>query len=99
MAWRQRHRRSYELATLLGLWAVPAVVSVQLHFWRFLAVWALYSGVTAFHLWCCAFRKMDKTTPKRVSGVRCGVWVDVCVCVRGGVRGCVGGCCALRNES
>ena len=36
--WRKKHQRSYDLVTLIGLWMVPAAISVQLQFWRFLAV-------------------------------------------------------------
>lgn len=28
--WRKRHRRSYDLATLIGLWLIPPIISVQL---------------------------------------------------------------------
>jgi RING finger protein 121 len=38
VAWRKRHKRSYELATLVGLWLIPAIVSFQLSFWRFVLV-------------------------------------------------------------
>jgi len=37
--WRKAHRRSYELVTLIGLWLVPPVISVQLLYWRFILVW------------------------------------------------------------
>jgi len=36
--WRKRHRRSYELVTLVGLWLVPPVISLQFSLWRFLVV-------------------------------------------------------------
>jgi hypothetical protein len=49
--WRTRHRRSYDLVTLLGLWLVPAIMSVQLHFWRFLVVWICYTLVTGKFLY------------------------------------------------
>jgi hypothetical protein len=39
--WRKAHRRSYELVTLIGLWLVPPVISVQLLYWRFILVWML----------------------------------------------------------
>lgn len=28
--WRKRHRRSYDLATLVGLWLIPPIIAVQL---------------------------------------------------------------------
>ena len=36
--WRRSHKRSYDLVTLIGLWLVPPIISVQLFFWRFLLV-------------------------------------------------------------
>jgi RING finger protein 121 len=45
--WRQRHRASYERVTFAALWVVPAGCAVGLGFWRFVAVWTLYSLATA----------------------------------------------------
>ena len=36
--WQIKDKRSFELVTLMGLWLVPAVVSVHLSCWRFLLV-------------------------------------------------------------
>ena len=36
--WRKKHKRSYELVTLLGLWLIPPIMSLHLHFWRFIVV-------------------------------------------------------------
>lgn len=30
VSWRKKHRRSYDLATLVGLWLIPPMISVQL---------------------------------------------------------------------
>lgn len=64
--WRKKHRRSYELVTLLGLWLIPPVICLHLGFWRFIAVWVLYSSVTLYYLYACSFKKLDKTLPKKV---------------------------------
>jgi RING finger protein 121 len=69
VAWRRRARRSYELVTLVGLFLIPPVISVQIGAWRFVAVWALYSAVTSFFLYSLAAARaggMDKTLPKRL---------------------------------
>jgi RING finger protein 121/175 len=47
VVWRQRHRRSYERVTFAALWVVPAGCAVGLGFWRFVAVWTVYSLATA----------------------------------------------------
>lgn len=69
VAWRKRHRRSYELSTLMGLWLVPPVLCLQVGFYRFLLVWSLYSSVTVYYIYKCAFsvgNKIDKSLPRRV---------------------------------
>ncbi|KAG2499840.1 hypothetical protein HYH03_002131 [Edaphochlamys debaryana] len=64
--WKKRHRKSYELVTLLGLWLMPALVSVHLHFWRFLFVWFVFSAITGRLIFSCARKKIARTTPRQV---------------------------------
>ncbi len=64
--WRTRHRRSYDLVTLLGLWLVPAIMSVQLFFWRFLIFWGVYTGITGYVLYRVNADLWDTTLPKRI---------------------------------
>lgn len=65
--WRKQHKRSYDLVTLIGLWLVPAIISIQLVFWRFLVVWAAYSGVTGMYLYKCVFTDLwDTKVPKNI---------------------------------
>jgi RING finger protein 121/175 len=67
VAWRKRHRRSYDLVTLVGLWSIPPIIALYLGFWRFLAIWSLYSGITGNFLYRCAYaRSTDKKLPKKV---------------------------------
>lgn len=63
---RSKHKRSYELVTLLGLWLMPAIFSFQLHFWRFIVLWALWSAITARLLSACMQKRMARTTPRHV---------------------------------
>ncbi|KAL4856201.1 RING finger protein 121 [Chlorella vulgaris] len=66
VSWRKKHRRSYDLATLVGLWLIPPMISVQLGFWRFVFSWLLYSSVTGWYLYRCSSKQLDKTVPKQV---------------------------------
>ncbi|KAF8065963.1 rnf121 [Scenedesmus sp. PABB004] len=66
VVWRKQHKRSYELVSLAGLWLMPAVFSVHLKFWRFLAVWAVYSGVTGYLVGQCLGKRVHHTLPRRV---------------------------------
>ncbi|KAL4451635.1 hypothetical protein ABPG75_007297 [Micractinium tetrahymenae] len=64
--WRKRHRRSYDLATLVGLWLIPPIISMQIGGWRFVGTWVLYSCVTGYYLYRCSSKKLDKEVPKQV---------------------------------
>lgn len=65
--WKKRHQKSYDLVTLFGLWLIPAIISLQLHFWRFLVIWALISAVTGYFLYSLTFpKKLDPTIPRKV---------------------------------
>lgn len=64
--WKKRHRKSYELVTLIGLWLMPALFSFHLKFWRFLLVWIVYSAVTGRLLYLCTQKKLARTTPRQV---------------------------------
>ena len=57
--------------TLLGLWLVPVVISLYFHFWRFVGVWVLFSGVTGYVLYTCISKRIDRATPRRVSTHGC----------------------------
>ena len=62
--WRQRHRRSYTAATLLGLWVIPLVFSVKMFFWRMVVVWTLFSVVTIFVTYKATRKKISVNTPR-----------------------------------
>jgi len=65
--WRSRHRRSYDLVTLFGLWLVPAIMSAQLFFWRFLLFWFVYTCITVYILYRCMNGDLyDTSMPKRI---------------------------------
>ncbi|GAX79202.1 hypothetical protein CEUSTIGMA_g6642.t1 [Chlamydomonas eustigma] len=64
--WKQRHKRSYELVTLIGLWLMPSLFSWHLNFWRFLSVWSLYSCITLYLLYCCTRPQLDVSMPRTV---------------------------------
>ncbi|CAG8685382.1 11093_t:CDS:2, partial [Scutellospora calospora] len=49
--WKQKHYRSFQMVTLIGLWLIPMYIfGFQAHFWRFMTIWALYSGINSFSL-------------------------------------------------
>eukprot|EP00879_Flechtneria_rotunda_P021404 GHRR01022561.1.p1 GENE.GHRR01022561.1~~GHRR01022561.1.p1 ORF type:complete len:231 (+),score=50.92 GHRR01022561.1:172-864(+) len=66
--WRKKHKRSYDLASLAGLWLMPAIISFHLKFWRFLSIWSVYSSITGYLIYLCMHKKMHHTTPRQVYG-------------------------------
>lgn len=72
--WKKKHKRSYELVTLMGLWLVPAYMGLQMKCYRFLTVWLLYSAVTAYILYQASQKKMSSSTPRMVYSWFLGVY-------------------------
>lgn len=72
--WKKKHKKSYELVTLMGLWVMPAIFSIQLHFWRFMTVWVVFSAVTGYLIYQCSQKKLASSTPRRVYGWFIGVY-------------------------
>eukprot|EP00731_Ephydatia_muelleri_P031036 Em0022g550a len=64
--WRQKHRKSYQLVTLVGLWLIPMVTSCKLGFWRMVAVWCVFSAITVFAMYKATRKKLRVNTPRRV---------------------------------
>ena len=60
--WRKKHPRSYNAATLLGMWLIPLGYSIYLSHKRFIAIWVFYSIITGIicrkvYLCCLRFWK------------------------------------------
>ncbi|CAL8384730.1 unnamed protein product [Arctogadus glacialis] len=64
--WKQRHTRSYNLVTLLQMWAVPLYFTIKLYWWRFLSMWGLFSLVTSYVLFRATRKPLSCHTPRMV---------------------------------
>jgi len=64
--WRKKHPRSYNAATLLGMWLIPLGYSIYLSHSRFITVWLLYSLVTGVICRKASRRPLDRWTPRVV---------------------------------
>ncbi|KAF0519131.1 RING finger protein [Gigaspora margarita] len=65
--WKQRHYRSFQLVTLVGLWLIPMYIfGIQAHFWRFMTIWVLYSIVNSCILYLASRKPLDHKTPRLV---------------------------------
>jgi hypothetical protein len=75
--------------SLGGLWVMPAIIGITLKFWRFLAVWVVYSLITGYLMSLCSHKKMARSTPRMVSqfGVQRGFCMQSGFCAKGSAWG------------
>jgi len=64
--WRQRHLRSFQQATLFGMWIVPMIISLYNVWYRFIIIWAVFSLIMAFMAFSATRKPIAMTTPSRV---------------------------------
>uniref|UniRef100_UPI00358E9544 E3 ubiquitin ligase Rnf121-like isoform X1 n=1 Tax=Myxine glutinosa TaxID=7769 RepID=UPI00358E9544 len=64
--WKQRHQRSYNLATLFQMWAVPLYFTMKLYWWRFLSLWGMFSVITSYIIFRATRKPLSGTTPRLV---------------------------------
>ena len=64
--WRKTHYYSYQQTTLAGLLLFPFIFADYFHFWRFVAVWAMFLACTGYHVWLATRNPLDVKTPRRV---------------------------------
>eukprot|EP01084_Bolivina_argentea_P084433 152689_1 len=62
--WKRKHPRSFFIATLLGLWIFPIIMSVQLHYWRMICIWFIFSIIFGFILNMSRQKPMNRKTPR-----------------------------------
>nr|CAB3265623.1 RING finger protein 121 [Phallusia mammillata] len=64
--WKNRHPKSYNAVTLLGMWFVPFLFSSRMLWWRFLTIWTFYTIVTTFVVLKARRRPLSGNTPRLV---------------------------------
>ncbi|XP_064608158.1 E3 ubiquitin ligase Rnf121-like [Liolophura sinensis] len=64
--WKQRHFRSYQRVTLLGMWVCPVMFCLKFYWWRFIIVWSIFSVITAFVMFKATRKPLSGTTPRLV---------------------------------
>ncbi|KAL5012036.1 hypothetical protein ScPMuIL_010587 [Solemya velum] len=64
--WKQRHFRSYQRVTLLGMWLTPVVFCVKFEWWRFIAIWAVFSVITGLVVFKATRKPLGGYTPRLV---------------------------------
>eukprot|EP00004_Rigifila_ramosa_P015014 TRINITY_DN3461_c0_g1_i1.p1 TRINITY_DN3461_c0_g1~~TRINITY_DN3461_c0_g1_i1.p1 ORF type:complete len:318 (+),score=44.11 TRINITY_DN3461_c0_g1_i1:28-981(+) len=64
--WKRRSPASYQLATLIGLWLVPFLMSIHLGFLRMVLIWIGFSLLTALVLYRANQKPLHSKTPRTV---------------------------------
>ncbi|XP_011447941.3 E3 ubiquitin ligase Rnf121 isoform X1 [Magallana gigas] len=64
--WKQRHFKSYQRATLLGMWLIPVGFCLKFGWHRFIYVWSIFSIITAFITFKASRKPISGTTPRLV---------------------------------
>lgn len=64
--WKQRYFRSYQRATLMGMWIIPVVFCIKFTWYRFIVMWSIFSAITSYIVFKATRKPVDGTTPRWV---------------------------------
>ncbi len=62
--WKQRHYKSFQLASLVGMCTNPIYFCLQLGFFRMLAVYTLFMIVSGFVVFLASRKPLSRQTPR-----------------------------------
>lgn len=63
---KRNHYRFYQNATLVLLWLLPALFASYHWYWRFVGMWALFTGATTLIFLKASKKPLEKSTPRLV---------------------------------
>jgi len=66
IVWKQRHFKSYQLMTTLGLWLIPFSISLAKSYYRFVFTWIIFTAVTGYIYLQSTQNQISMSTPRRV---------------------------------
>ncbi|CAN8006754.1 unnamed protein product [Ixodes hexagonus] len=64
--WKKRHFKSYQRASMVGMWLIPLCVSVHSHWWRFVFIWCIFTIFTCIVVSWALQKPIAGTTPRWV---------------------------------
>ncbi|CAH2088379.1 unnamed protein product [Euphydryas editha] len=64
--WKNLHYRSYALFTMVAMWSIPLLMSINNHWVRFIVVWTIFTILTAIVIWKSSQKPMSVTAPRLV---------------------------------
>ncbi|VDN96004.1 unnamed protein product [Rodentolepis nana] len=66
MLWKKYRPKSYHLFTLIAMWIVPICYSVYMLYFRFIAIWFLFSLISGVMVYLSSNPQIATTTPRTV---------------------------------
>jgi len=64
--WKKWYFKSYQIATLLGMWIIPVVICVRRQWWRFMITWIIFSLLTSLITLKATRKHVSGRTPRMV---------------------------------
>jgi len=64
--WKKRHQKSYQLATLFGMWIIPLGMCLKNQWWRFIFLWLIFSCITGLIVRKAVEKPIQGSTPRLV---------------------------------
>ncbi|KAL8587626.1 hypothetical protein ACOMHN_045315 [Nucella lapillus] len=64
--WKIRHFKSYQRATLVGMWLIPVALCIKFYWIRFLVIWGIFSVITSFVCYKASHKPLSGSTPRWV---------------------------------
>uniref|UniRef100_A0AC35GPI2 RING-type domain-containing protein n=1 Tax=Panagrolaimus sp. PS1159 TaxID=55785 RepID=A0AC35GPI2_9BILA len=66
VVWKQRHFKSYQVVTTVGLWFIPFAVSLSKGYWRFIFTWLAFTAMSGYIYSAANQQQISGRTPRRV---------------------------------
>ena len=62
--WRTRHFKSFQFATMIGMWLIPFFISLRFVHIRFLIIWTIFTTITVLIALKANRSPIERTTPR-----------------------------------
>jgi len=64
--WRTKHFKSFQVATMIGMWFIPFCISLKFTHTRFLIIWLIFTLITGYVTRRALKTPLKRTTPRLV---------------------------------
>lgn len=64
--WRTKHVKSFQFVTMIGMWIIPFLISLNFVHTRFIIIWLIFTALTGYVFRRSTRTPLKKTTPRLV---------------------------------